>query len=57
MLSVSSAGKNAFSAGKTIGVLWGAASEAKRGYVLVNCVWGVSACPDNAGVGGRGSKI
>jgi len=42
MLSVSYAGKNAYSAGKTSGVLRGGASGANRCYVLAHC-------------GGRGS--
>ena len=37
MLSVSYAGKNAYSAGKTSGVLRGDASGANRGYVLAHC--------------------
>ena len=37
MLSVSYAGKNAYSAGKTTGVLRGDASGANRGYVLAHC--------------------
>ena len=37
MLSVSYAGKNAYSAGKTSGVLRGDASGAYRGYVLAHC--------------------
>ena len=37
MLSVSYAGKNAYSAGKTSGVLRGGASEANRCYVLAHC--------------------
>ena len=36
MLSVSYAGKNAYSAGKTSGVLKGGASGANRGYVLAH---------------------
>ena len=37
MLSVSYAGKNAYSAGKTSGVLRGVTSGANRGYVLAHC--------------------
>ena len=37
MLSVSYAGKNAYSAGKTSGVLRGGASGANRCYVLAHC--------------------
>ena len=37
MLSVSYAGKNAYSADKTSGVLRGGALEAIRGYVLAHC--------------------
>ena len=37
MLSVSYAGKNAYSAGKTNGVLGVGASGANRCYVLANC--------------------
>ena len=37
MLSVSYAGKNAYSAGKTSGVLRGGASRANRCYVLAHC--------------------
>ena len=37
MLSVSYAGKNAYSAGKTNGVLRGSASGANRCYVLAHC--------------------
>ena len=37
MLSVRYAGKNAYSAGKTSGVLRGGASEANMGYVLAHC--------------------
>ena len=37
MLSVSYAGKNAYSAGKTTGVLRGSAFGADRGYVLAHC--------------------
>ena len=37
MLSVSYAGKNAYSAGKTGGILRGGASGANRGYVLAHC--------------------
>ena len=37
MLSVSYAGKNAYSAGKTSGVFRGGASGANRGYVLAHC--------------------
>ena len=37
MLSVSYAGKNEYSAGKTSGVLRGGASRAKRCYVLAHC--------------------
>ena len=46
MLSVSYAGKNAYSAGKTSGVLRGGASGANRCYVLAHC-----------GGGGGGSQI
>ena len=42
MLSVSYAGKNAYSAGKTSGVLRGGASGANRCYVLAHCGGGVS---------------
>ena len=38
MLSVSYAGKNAYSAGKTSGVLRGGALAANRGYVPAHCV-------------------
>ena len=44
MLSVSYAGKNAYSAGKTSGALRGGASGAIRCYVLAHC-------------GGGGSKM
>ena len=37
MLSVSYAGKNAYSAGKTFGVLRVGASGANRGYALAHC--------------------
>ena len=37
MLSVSYAGKNAYSAGKTSGALRGGASGANRCYVLAHC--------------------
>ena len=37
MLSVSYAGKNAYNAGKTSGVLRGVALGANRGYVLAHC--------------------
>ena len=37
MLSMSYAGKNAYSAGKPSGVLRGCASGAKRWYVLAHC--------------------
>ena len=37
MLSVSYAGKNAYSAGKTSGVLRGGVSGANRRYVLAHC--------------------
>ena len=37
MLSVSYAGKNAYSAGKTSGVLRGVASGSNRCYVLAHC--------------------
>ena len=37
MLSVSYAGKNAYSAGKTSGVLRGGASGANKCYVLAHC--------------------
>ena len=37
MLSVSYAGKKAYSAGKTSGVLKGGASGANRLYVLAHC--------------------
>ena len=37
MLSVSYAGKNVYSAGKTNGVLRDGASGANRGYVLAHC--------------------
>ena len=37
MLSVSYASKNAYSAGKTSGVLRGCASGANRCYVLAHC--------------------
>ena len=37
MLSVSYAGKNAYSAGKTSGVLRGGASEPNRWYVVAQC--------------------
>ena len=37
MLSVSYAGKNAYSAGKTSGVLRGGAFGANRGYVMAQC--------------------
>ena len=37
MLSVSYAGKNAYSAGKTSGVLRDGAKGANRGYVLAHC--------------------
>ena len=37
MLLVSYARKNAYSAGKTNGVLRGGASGANRGYVLAHC--------------------
>ena len=40
MLSVSYAGKNSYSAGKTGGVLRGGASGANRGYVLAHCAFG-----------------
>ena len=39
MLSVSNAGKNMYSVGKTSGVSSCAASGANRGYVLTRC-WG-----------------
>ena len=48
MLSVSYAGKNTYSAGKTSGVFRGGASGAKRGYVVAHCGGG-------GGGGGRGS--
>ena len=38
MLSVSYAGKNSYSAGKTSGVLRGGALAANRGYVPAHCV-------------------
>ena len=47
MLSVSYAGKNAYSAGKTSGVLRGGASGANRCYVLAHCGGGVSGVLDN----------
>ena len=37
MLSVSYTGKNAYSAGKTSGILRGGASRANRGYVMLYC--------------------
>ena len=37
LCSVSYAGKNGFSAGKTRGVLRGGATGANRGYVLAHC--------------------
>ena len=37
MLSVSYAGKNGYSAGKTSGVLRGGAFGGNRGYVLAHC--------------------
>ena len=40
MLSVSYAGKNVYSAGKTSGVLRGGASGANMCYVLAHYVWG-----------------
>ena len=48
MLSVSYAGKNAYSAGKTSGDLRGGASGANRCYVLAHCGGGHR----NAQVGG-----
>ena len=36
---MSYAGKNAYSAGKTSGVLWGSASIANTGYVLAHYGW------------------
>ena len=42
MLSVSYAGKNACSAGKTSGVLRGGASGANRCYVLAHCGGGAN---------------
>ena len=41
MFSVSYAGKNAYSAGKTSGVLRGGASRSSRCYVLAHCGGGV----------------
>ena len=46
MLSVSYAGKNAYSAGKTSGVFRGSASAANRCYVLAHCGGGGTKCPD-----------
>ena len=46
MLSVSYAGKNAYSAGKTSGVLRGGASGANRCYVLAPCGGGVKEIMD-----------
>ena len=45
MLSVSYAGKNAYSAGQTSGVLRVGASGALRGYVLAHCAWGPPSNP------------
>ena len=46
MLSVSYAGKNAYSAGKTSGALRGGASGANRCYVLAHCGGGAISTKD-----------
>ena len=56
MLSVSYAGKNAYSAGKTSGVLRGVASGANRGYVLAHCGRGGS-LKDHIGSRGEGGEV
>ena len=45
MFSVSYAGKNAYSASKTSGVLGGDASGAKRCHVLAHCARRGAICP------------